>query len=86
LLENPFTKKTYLYKNELVKDPKMAVRRKTCGGSVQFNLGLLREGTVLKSNGFIMTDKGRMIDASLLDEDDPVRKKLEERQQRMEEE
>lgn len=64
----------------------MAVRRKTCVGNVQFNLGLLREGTVLKSNGFIMTDKGRMIDSSLLDEDDPVRKKLEERQKRMEEE
>ena len=75
-----------MYKNDLVKDPKMAVRRKTCVGNVQFDLGLLREGTVLKSNGFIMTDKGRMIDSSLLDEDDPVRKKLEERQKRMEEE
>ena len=73
------SKKTYLYTNDILKDPKTAVRKNTCTGNVQFVKGLLRDGTVLRSNGFIMTAKGRMIDSSLLDEDDPLRKKLEAR-------
>ena len=36
----------------------------------------MREGTVLRHKGLVMTSKGRKVDASLLDEDDPVRKKV----------
>lgn len=78
-MDNLISKKTYLYKNDILKDPKIAVRKNQATGSVQFIRGLLRDGTVLKSNGYIMTAKGRMIDSSLLDEEDPLRAKLEAR-------
>jgi hypothetical protein len=48
---------------------------------VEFEKNLLREGVVIRANGYIYTDKGRMVDAELLDEEDPIRKKLEKRQQ-----
>ena len=45
------------------------------GRLASFKKGLLRESTVLRHKGSIMASKGRKIDAFLLDEDDPVRKK-----------
>ena len=82
MLDNLISTKTFLHKNDILKDPKQAVRKNTAIGNVQFVKGLLREGTILKSNGYIMTAKGRMIDSSLLDEEDPLRKKLEARQKK----
>ena len=48
---------------------------------MEFEKNLLREGVVIRANGFVYTEKGRVIDTQLLDEEDPVRKKLEKRQQ-----
>ena len=42
---------------------------------------MLREGVVIRANGFVYTEKGRNVDLELLDEEDPIRKKLEKRQQ-----
>lgn len=53
--------------------------RKTSGPLVEFEKNLLREGVEIRANGFIYTDKGRIVDAELLDEEDPIRKKLEKR-------
>ena len=63
-----------------MKDIKACNRKKTSGPLVEFEKNLLREGVVIRAHGFVYTEKGRVIDTELLDEEDPVRKKLEKRQ------
>jgi hypothetical protein len=64
----------------LVKDLKAANRKKITGPLVEFEKNLLRSGVEFRANGFIYTDIGRVVDTELLDEEDPIRKKLEKRQ------
>jgi hypothetical protein len=79
-LSNPNITNNQFYKNDLVKDLKACNRKKMTGPVVEFEKNLLRDGVVIRANGYIYTDKGRVVDAELLDEEDPIRKKLEKRQ------
>lgn len=83
---NPNQTKGHFYKNELTKDLKACNSKKTSGPLVEFQKNLLRAGVVIRANGFIYTEKGRVIDTELLDEKDPVRKKLEKVQKMRKEE
>lgn len=79
LFTNPNLAVKTFYKNDLVKD-KAAATRPKIKGNMNLERAILREGTVLKHKGFIITSLGRVLDASLLDENDPLRKKLEKQQ------
>ena len=80
LFTNPNLAVKTFYKNDLVKDKAKCTRAKIHGNH-KMETALLRDGTVLKHKGFIITSLGRVLDASLLDENDPLRKKLEKQQQ-----
>jgi len=64
------------YKNDILKDKAHGTRPKI-HGNLNMERAILREGTILKNKGFVITSLGRVLDASLLDENDPLRKKLE---------
>ena len=54
--------------NDLVKDTKLVVNQKV--NSYDFEKGMLREGTILRRKGFVITDKGKKVDPALLNKDD----------------
>ena len=61
------------YKNDFPTDVKKVQYRKLPSKSIDFNNQQLRDWTILKKNGFIVTPHGKYQDISLLDEDDPIR-------------
>jgi hypothetical protein len=63
-----------LYNNCLYNHSKNVIYPKC--NDVNFEKAMLREGTVLKQKGLIVTCYGREIDTELLDENDPQRKQL----------
>ena len=80
LFTNPNMQIKKFYKNDLVID-KAHGTRPNVHGNHKMERQILRNGTILKHKGFIITSLGRVLDASLLDENDPLRKKLEKQQQ-----
>lgn len=55
--------------NELVAEKKEFLHKKLPDHSINFDKGLLRDGTVLRYRGFIVTNKGKKIDEVLLNPD-----------------
>lgn len=80
LFTNPNMAIKTFYKNDILKDKAHGTRPKI-HGNLNMERAILREGTILKNKGFVITSLGRVLDASLLDENDPLRKKLEKQQQ-----
>lgn len=73
------------YKNDFPTDVKKPLYRKLPSKSIDFNNQLLRDWTILKKNGMIVTSEGKHQDISLLDEDDPIRVAVEAKKDQGEE-
>jgi hypothetical protein len=67
--ENLFAHTTKYHNNDLVRDLKEPIRKQKDRPNVLFEKGILREGTVLRYKGFVVTHKGTKVDTALLNPD-----------------